>query len=150
MKKQILTGFAAVALLGTVATTTLASDVEDAIEYRQDAFNLIKWHFGPMAAMVKGKIDYDKEDFARRAELVAALAKMPQEGFIEGSDKGDTDAKPEIWENKDQFDKGMQMMVDNAAALAAAAQTGDMANIKPAFGQLGKTCKGCHDNFRKD
>lgn len=146
MKKVIIIGIAASVLMGSHLAS--ATDVEDAIEYRQGVFKTIKWNFGPMAAMVKGKIDFDAAEFSRRADLVAVLSKMPGEGFIEGSDMGDTDAKPEIWENKDKFDAGMDALAKNAAALADAAKSGDMSVIKPAFGELGKTCKGCHDNFR--
>ena len=32
----------------------------------------------------------------------------------------------------------------------AAAKTGDVAAIRAAFGETGKSCKACHDQFRKD
>jgi cytochrome c556 len=147
MKKIFAIGLAATVLMGS--NMAAADKVEDAIEYRQGVFKTIKWNFGPMAGMVKGKIAFDTADFSRRADLVAVLAKMPGEGFISGSDMGDTDAKSEIWENKAEFDKGMEAFKKNAEALAVAAQSGDMSVIKPAFGQLGKTCKGCHDDFRE-
>lgn len=146
MKKIFIIGMAASILMGSQLAS--ATEVEDAIEYRQGVFKTIKWNFGPMAGMVKGKIDFDAAEFSRRADLVAVLAKMPGEGFIDGSDMGDTDAKPEIWQNKDKFDEGMNALAKNAATLADAAKSGDMNVIKPAFGELGKTCKGCHDNFR--
>lgn len=147
MKKIFVVGMVSAVLMGS--TLALATDVEEAIEYRQGVFNTMKWHFGPMAGMVKGKIDFDAAEFSRRAELVAVLAKMPNEGFIAGSDLGETDAKSEIWESKDKFDAGMDALAKNAAALADAAKSGDMNIIKPAFGELGKTCKGCHDDFRE-
>ena len=34
--------------------------------------------------------------------------------------------------------------------LAAAAKTGNLDNLKAAFGPAGQTCKACHDNYRKD
>ena len=36
------------------------------------------------------------------------------------------------------------------AKLVAAAKTGNLDNLKAAFGSAAPTCKGCHDNFRKD
>ncbi|SIT07089.1 c-type cytochrome [Neptunomonas antarctica] len=148
MKKLLIVGMATAVLMGSTLAAA-ATDAEKAIEYRQGVFNTIKWNFGPMAGMVKGKIDFDAAEFARRADAVAALATMPGEGFIEGSGVGDTGAKPAIWENKEKFDEGMDALAKNAAALAVAAKSGDMDIIKPAFGQLGKTCKGCHDDFRE-
>jgi len=34
--------------------------------------------------------------------------------------------------------------------LVAAAKTGNLDNLKAAFGSAAPTCKACHDNFRKD
>ncbi|GAA0694270.1 cytochrome c [Marinobacterium maritimum] len=143
--------FAAMGLAGLLtaaSTTAMAVKPEDAINYRQGTFSAMAWHFGTMGAMVKGKADYDAEDFSRRAEIVAQLSKLPMEGFVPGSYEGDTDALPAIEEDWDKFEGGMNMLVERTAALAEAAQSGDMAQIKPAFGEVGKTCKGCHDNFK--
>ena len=142
---------AAMGLAGALAvasTAAMATKPEDAIDYRQGVFSAIKWHFGTMGAMVKGKMDYDAEDFARRAEIVAQLSQLPKEGFIEGSYSGDTDALPAIEENWDKFEGGMNMLAESTAKLAEVAASGDMDQIRPAFGEVGKTCKGCHDNFK--
>ena len=34
--------------------------------------------------------------------------------------------------------------------LAAAARTGNLDNLKTAFGPAAQSCKACHDAFRKD
>ncbi|MBR9830247.1 MAG: cytochrome c, partial [Oceanospirillales bacterium] len=112
------------------------------------AFSAMAWHFGTMGAMVKGKMDYDAEDFSRRAEIVAQLSKLPMEGFIPGSYTGETDALPAIEQEWDKFEGGMNTLIENTAVLAEVAKSGDMDQIKPAFGEVGKTCKGCHDNFK--
>lgn len=135
-------------LLAVTSTTALAAKPEDAIHYRQGVFSAIKWHFGTMGAMVKGQLDYDADDFARRAGIVAQLSQLPLEGFIAGSYEGDTDALPAIEDNRDKFEGGMQALIERTATLAEVAKSGDLARIKPAFGEVGKTCKGCHDNFK--
>lgn len=146
MKKIAAMGLAgALAMASTVA---VAVKPEDAIDYRQGVFQAIKWHFGTMGAMVKGKMDYDADDFTRRAEIVSQLSHLPWEGFVEGSYSGDTDALPAIADNWGKFEGGSNMLMEKTAALAAAAKTGDMDQIRPAFGEVGKTCKGCHDNFK--
>ncbi|MBA4503531.1 c-type cytochrome [Marinobacterium marinum] len=147
MKKIAAIGLAGF-LAAATTTTVMAADPEDAIHYRKGAFSAMAWHFGTMGAMVKGKMDYDAEDFSRRADIVAQLSKLPMEGFIAGSYEGDTDALPAIEKEWDKFEGGMNMLVENTAALAEAAKSGDMAQIKPAFGEVGKSCKGCHDNFK--
>jgi cytochrome c556 len=40
------------------------------------------------------------------------------------------------------------MFSDAAPKLHAAASAGDVAAIKTAFGDVGKSCKNCHDQFR--
>jgi cytochrome c556 len=146
MKKPLLTAATAVLL----STTTLAfADAEDAIEYRQSVFKAIKYHFGPMADMVRGKTDYDQAAFSLHADRVAALAKMPGDGFIEGSDKGaDTEAKASIWSNRADFDQRLENFASDAETLAKIAGTGDMDQIRDALGNVGKNCKACHDEYK--
>lgn len=143
-------------------TTTLALSVaasvwakntpeEDAIEYRQSAFTMVKQHFGPMGAMVKGEMDFDADAFTKNAEAVAALSQLAGNGFMDGSYEGDTDAKPEIAENMDDFNEKLETFKIEAANLAKiAAEGGDMSALKPAFGKVGASCKACHDDYRKD
>jgi cytochrome c556 len=142
-------------------TTTLALSVaasvwakntpeEDAIEYRQGAFVMIGHHFGPMAAMMKGQMDFDAEAFKKNAEAVAALSQFPINGFVDGSYEGDTDAKPAIAENMDDFKEKMETFKIEAANLAKiAADGGDLEALKPAFGKVGGSCKACHDDYRE-
>lgn len=147
MKKYLTMTVAAAALFTSVSA--FSGDAEDkAIEYRKQVFSVMKWHFAPMAEMIKGKVEFNAAEFERRAGLVASLSQMPLEGFIAGTDSGDTDAKAEIWQQWDKFEGGMDKLKNNTAALAEAAKGSDMDAIKTAFGEVGKTCKGCHDNFR--
>ncbi len=125
-------------------------DSDDAIEYRHSAYHLIAYNFGDMADMLKGKKQFDAKVFAQRAQHVAALSLLPAEGFIEGSDKGNTDALPKIWTDKADFDSKMLTFQDNAAKLAVAAQSNDQNAIKAAFMNTGKSCKGCHDVYKAD
>ncbi|MBV0934117.1 c-type cytochrome [Marinobacterium weihaiense] len=146
MKKIAALGLAG--MLAAASTTAIAAKPEDAINYRQGTFSAMAWHFGTMGAMVKGKVDYDAEDFSRRAEIVSQLSKLPMEGFMPGTYSGETDALPAIEDEWDKFEGGMNALVERSAKLAEVAKTGDMDQIKPAFGEVGKTCKGCHDNFK--
>jgi cytochrome c556 len=149
MKKILLT----VAVTAMMIPAVFANNFEetaDAIEYRQAAFGLIAYNFGDMGAMLKGKKPFDAAVFSARADNVAALSTIPHEGFIAGSDKGDTEALAKIWQDKADFDSKMTAFQDNAAALAVAAKTTDENNIKQAFTNTGKSCKGCHDVYKKD
>lgn len=122
---------------------------EDAIKYRRGVMAAQGWNFKDMGAVVKGEAPYNKEAFAQRAANLAALSKMGLEGFtIAGSDKGETKAKPEAFAEMDKFKGGMNKLETETAKLAQVAAGGDLGAIKAQFGEVGKLCKGCHDNFR--
>ncbi|MDB2385783.1 cytochrome c [Shewanella sp.] len=145
-------------LIALASATTITGGVQasdfkkthNAIEYRQSAFSMIAHNFGDMGAMLKGKKEYDAAVFSMRADNVAALAKLPLEGFVSGSDKGDTEALAKIWSDKSDFDDKMNTFKKNASILALAAQKGDKKDIKKAFMNTAKSCKGCHSAYKKD
>lgn len=149
MKKIILTLIASATLATSVQAGSF-DDSADAIHYRQSAFGLIAHNFGDMAAMLKGKKPFDQSVFEQRAANVAALSAMPAEGFIPGSDKGNTEALAKVWSEKAEFDAIMVKFQKAAAELAIAAKSGDKKAIKMAFKNTGKNCKGCHDSYKKD
>lgn len=125
-----------------------AQKPEDAIKYRQGVYRVIGWNFGPMAAMAKGERPYDAAAFARHAEIVAFMSKLPLEGFVPGSDTGETKAKPEIWLDMDDFKAKLEKMQAEAAKLAEVAKGGDLNASKAQLGETGKACKACHDKYR--
>ena len=150
MNKKYLNYIASVTLLGlTFSAATFAASPEEAIKYRQAVMTAQGWNMNAMGAMVKGDKPYDKAEFAKRAENLAALNKMIYEGFtIQNSDIGETKAKPEIWTMMEKFKGGIEKVSAESAKLVKAAQGNDFNAIKAQFGEVGKVCKGCHDNFR--
>jgi cytochrome c556 len=135
--------------LGVFSTGVFAqAKPEDVIKYRQGAYKVIGWNFGPMAAMVKGERPYDKAAFARHAEIVAFVGRLTLEGFTPGTDKGDTKVKPEAFAKMDDFKAKMSKMNDETAKLAEVAKTGSFDDIKKQFGTTGATCKACHDDYK--
>lgn len=149
MNRKTLIAGAIGALALNLSLTALAAKPEDAIKYRRGVMAAQGWNVGAMGAMVKGEKPYDKAEFAQRAANLAALTKMSLEGFlVEGSDKGDTKAKPEAFAEMDKFKAGMEKLNTEAGKLAQVAAGGDLAAIKPQFGEVAKTCKACHDNYR--
>jgi cytochrome c556 len=141
-------GFAVYSLAG-IAQERPQTKEEQAIKYRQSVYKVILWNFGPMAGMAQGKVPYDATDFAKRAQRVATMAPMLLEGYPPGSGTGaPTRAKPEIWDNFDEFSKLMHAMEDKAAALAEVAKEGNLEKSRAAVGELGDACKACHDKYR--
>ena len=45
-------------------------------------------------------------------------------------------------------EKRVATVPDAVVKLVAASKSNTMDTLKPAFGAVGKTCKGCHDDFR--
>jgi len=145
---------AALALCSTVVSLSAHAQFrkpDDAIEYRQGAFFVMGNHFSRIGAMATGKAAYDANAVKVNAEIVAMMAKLPWAGFIDGTESGHgTRAKAEVWSEADKFKDGAMKMQEATQKLNAAAQAGDEAQVKVAFGEAAKTCKACHDNFRKD
>ena len=140
---------AASALFATPAAAQFAK-AEDAIKYRKAAMTLEATHFGRIAAMANGRIPFDAKVAAENAEIMAMVSKWQFTGFVEGSDKGDTKAKPEIWSEAAKFQDAGRKSQDAVDKLAAAVKTGNLDAIKTAAGPVGQTCKACHDTFRKE
>ena len=120
----------------------------DAVKYRQSAFSVMGTHFGRIGAMVQNRVPFDAATLAANAEVVSALSRLPFSAFGEGTDLGGTKALQVVWSQRAKFDAAADKMQQAAVELNAAAKTGDMAKIRPAFGAAGASCKGCHDDFR--
>ena len=150
MKKLliILVGlvFVAVALSGAYAQF---AKPEYAIKYRKSVMFLIAQHFGRMGAMVKEKIPYNQEVFARNAMLVETLSRLPWEAaMVPGTDTGDTTLNSAVFMQPAKFKEVSQNFETQTTKLVSAAQSGDLIGIKSQFGEVGKSCKACHSQFR--
>ena len=145
------------ALMGTLLALTLAipaqaqfAKPEDAIKYRKASYSVMAAHFGRLGAMANGRAPYDAKLAADNAELVAVMSKLPWAAYGEGTDKGDTRAKPEIWKESAKFKEASDKMQAEIVKLNVAAKAGNLDALKVAFGPAAASCKACHDNFRKD
>ena len=147
--RTLLIGCAAALL---AAGSAVADDEkEDAVEYRQSVYEVIAWNFGPMVGMVKQEIPFDAEVFARNAKRMVVMVPMALEGFIPDSATEDSTAKAEIWDRWDEFTAGLDKLATETDKLAMlAASSNDMAALGKQVGAVGKTCKGCHDEFRTE
>ena len=126
------------------------SSPDEAIRYRQSVMFLMSQHFGRMGAMVKGEPPYNKEIFIGNATVVETLSRLPWEAFmVPGSDKGDTTLKSSAFEQKAKLNETIQTFEKQTAKLAGTAKSGDFSAIKAQFGEVGKSCKACHTQFRK-
>lgn len=119
---------------------------EDAIKYRQSAFALMGTHMGRIGAVTKGEVAFNAADVQKSAALIATLSTLPWEAFGPGTEGGK--AKPAIWKEGDKVKAGADKFMKAAADLNAAAKSGNLDQIKKAFGATSQTCKACHDSYK--
>ena len=147
---KLLVGVVLVAgIAGVAHAQALFGKAEDAIKYRQSALFVMGQHFGRIGAVVKGERPFDKTEVANNAAIVEEMSKLPWDAFVAGTDKGKTQAKPEIWTDAAKFKSRHEKLEQETAKLAQVAKGGDLNAIKAQFGETGKACKACHDDFRK-
>lgn len=140
----------AMAVAATLPAHAQFAKPEDAVKYRKASFTVMAAHFGRLGAMANGRAPYDAKMAAENADVVLTLSKLPWAAFGEGTDKGDTRAKPEIWKEAAKYKDAADKMQAEIGKLNVAAKSGNIDALKAAFGPAAASCKACHDNFRKD
>jgi cytochrome c556 len=86
------------------------------------------------------------------AATIAELAPQVPTWFPAGTgpDVGKTEARAAIWEKPEDFAAKSKDFQEAAMAFATAARGSDLAAIRSAQANLGKSCKGCHDLYREE
>lgn len=128
---------------------------DKAIKARQALMQLYSYHIGTLGDMAKGKMDYDADLATEAADNLLAVNRLGQSTlWPQGSDNSDpenaeTRALPAIWETYPKIaDKGKAL---NEALVAMAAEAGNgLDALKGSIGDVGESCKGCHDDFRAE
>lgn len=142
---------AALVLVGTVGVG-LSQAQNSPIDQRRA---LMKSNGESMKAL-KAVVDAkgDAKTMAPHAAKVAANLTEAAKHFTPGTDKpvgkdpGQTQALPDIWKNKADFEALDKASVAAAKKLEATAAKGDLAMAAADFGELGKSCGGCHNKYR--
>ena len=140
--------------LGAVALSCSVVAAIDPIEARKEGFKAFKKEMGAIKKLVEAGDASQQAKLLEHAKALdsAASAQWSKvaEHFPAGSDKGDTEALPAIWEKATEFKAAIDKQQTAVAAFVVAAQKADPAQWKAAFGQVGGSCKNCHDSFKKD
>jgi len=155
MLKKILT-FTCITLLAGSAIIAHAQDKgphDDAIKARKALMQLYGHSMGILGAMAKGKMDYDAAIAQEMADNLNAAVNMGQSTmWPPGSDSetagnAKNRALPAIWETYPAIAEKGEAMSKAAANLQASAG-GGLDALRGAIGDAGKSCKGCHDDYR--
>jgi cytochrome c556 len=105
-----------------------------------------------MRAAKKGLDGNDMTAVRTAAATINELAPQVQSWFPAGTgpDVGKTEAKAEIWQKPDDFAAKARDFAAAARNFNAAAQGSDVAAVRAAHADLGKSCKACHDLYREE
>jgi cytochrome c556 len=152
MNKKLLYSCLAVALgAGTgFATLVMAQAKPDVlVKQRQAAMTLQGKYFGPMAGMAQGKVPYNADTVAFNTAMLDALSRMPWDGFAESTKGEKSAALPAVWSEPAKVKQAIDNFQSAVQALVKVSRGGDEASQKAAIGAVGKTCGGCHQDFRQ-
>lgn len=132
------------ALVMSFAWATTADD--EVADYRQKVMGAIGDTMGAVGKILKQEVNRP-DDIENFSVVLDELAQTVDGLFTEGSEGGD--ALPAIWENPEDFAEKIDAFKQATAAFREAAASGDMAQAAPAVGNVGRSCKGCHDDYRQ-
>ena len=137
----LFTGFAAAALLATVA---MAGPIDE----RQQAMKNIGQAMGALAAIAKKEAPFSADVVKASGTTIAENLTNASHLFPEGSAQGDAEtwARADIWASPDDFKAKLDNGVEAATAMAAVTSEADFG---AALGNLGGACKACHDSYRR-
>ena len=137
---------------GTEASNAIDNAIEEAAGtplQKEEALALMKARhenyekIGDAMKVIGRELKGDSPDLAQvrqNADVIATLAPQVKTWFPQGTgpDVGKTHAKAEIWQKPDDFAAKARGLEQAALAFQTATQ-----------GNLGKSCKACHDLYRE-
>jgi len=133
------------------ASQNPTSPGEQATQYRKAIYQLILWNLRPPSAMAQEKIAFDAQAFSLRAGRVHDMSHLLAEACPPESQAGaPTRAKPEIWQNRADFNARLKALQEKSRALVDTASRGEFAPSKAAFFATANACKDYHDSYRAE
>ncbi len=149
MKRTVVAAGVVIAL-GAMGGAALAQQKPEVlVKQRQSAMTLIGKYFGPLGGMAQGRVPFDAKLVQRNADYLAALAQMPWDGFDPATKDTKSAALPAVFNDSGKFKEAANRLTSEVQKLQQVAKGGDEGAIKSQIGAVGKSCGGCHDNFRE-
>ena len=146
-KRIILTTISMFVLIFFYGASSFA-DSQGIIKYRQNVMKSTAGHMGAIVDILKNRLPLEAH-IADHARSMLQISRMILSMFPEGSGKGRTRAKQAIWKNWSEFESAANDFERESAKLSKVAKSGDMEALAKQVRATGKTCSGCHRNFRK-
>ncbi len=151
MKKTISRLILATFALAVAGAASAQVTPEDQIKYRKAGYSYMAWNMGKIKANLDGT--YNKDQVVAAANAIAAIANSGMGALYgPGTDKDvgnqKTKLSPDTFKNMNELGRIATEFSAVSTALAQSANTGDQDAVKKAFGDVGASCKACHDKFR--
>lgn len=142
------------AIMATLILTACSSEPQDThpnqpVTKRKAVFKQMMRTLEPMGMVVRAREDYNRETFLASAQELRQLATEPWMHFTTDSNYPPTRAKPEVWQNPAEFSQAQKKLEESTEQLLKAAESGNMALIRPALNSVEESCKSCHQQFRE-
>ena len=138
------------ALILSLGAPLAVAGPDESIKARQELMKSQGKAMGPMVAIMKGEAAYDPATIKASVDAFHAAweTAKPSDPWAADSAKGtvETYAKAEIWSDPEGFKAAFAALTAGLDKLAASS---DEASFKTAFADVGNSCKGCHDKFRR-
>lgn len=130
-----------------------AQDIEKSVTARKAAMQLYAFYLGQLGAMAKGEVAYDAMAASEAAASLDALANLDgSKMWPPGSDNatlGDkTRSLPVIWTTYPAVVERNDAFTAATASMKTAAGQG-LGALQGAIGAVGKSCGGCHEDYRQ-
>ncbi|WP_375056704.1 c-type cytochrome [Zobellella sp. DQSA1] len=152
LKKTLIIAAATGLFATTVAAQANLFKPEDAVEYRQSIYQVMRAQVGVIGAMTKGDIDFDAEALHQRALNMGNVAGLLGETYFPDT-QGVTGSNllPKAWNDMDGFRaKGQNFGSSLQELIEVSGQPGfDAAKARPVVAKVMQSCKSCHDDYRK-
>ena len=148
MRRQILLTAVSILLLIVFYGSLSFADSHGIIKYRQNVMKSTAGHMGAIVDILKNDLPLEVH-VADQARSMLQNSRMTLSMFPKGSGKGRTKSKQAIWENWSEFQSAANDFERESAKLSKVAESGDMEALAKQVRATGKTCSGCHRNFRK-
>ena len=124
------------------------ADSKGIIKYRKNVMESTAGHMGAIVDILKNDLPLQAH-ILDHARSIQQNSKMTLAIFPKGTGLGNTKAKSAIWGNWSKFESAVQDFERESAKLAKVAESGGMEALAKQVRATGKTCGGCHRNFRK-
>lgn len=151
--------FSVMLFASLLSTSALASDHsklfkgEDLVKYRQSTYQVMSAQARIIGAMSKGDIKFDAKELHQRSiNLSNAANLLPETYKPKTMAVHSSNVSPNAWaDTKGMTEKG-HVFAANLKALIDATESGEISlkESRPLVAKVMKSCKSCHDAYRKD